>query len=316
VRTTIRLAALPLVAILVAACSAGASPSPVPASPSASAAPSESAATPSPTPDPCAKEGLALVTPGTLTIGTDNPAYPPFFLPREGGNTPPWQGDFVGDPTTGEGFESAVAYAVAARLGFTRDEVAWIPVKFDNAYAPGAKPFDFDINQVSYKAERTQTADLSDGYYSLSQSLVAVNGTPIASAKSIADLKSYQFGAQAGTTSYDAIVNVIKPEKDPRVYDTNDAAIEALKNKQIDGLVVDLPTAFFITAVQLDDGAIVGQFPPTGGEQEHYSLVLAKGSPLTACVNLAIAALTADGTLAGITQEWLADKANAPVLQP
>jgi polar amino acid transport system substrate-binding protein len=169
---------------------------------------------------------------------------------------------------------------------------------------------------VSYTAERAQTADLSDGYYSLNQALVAVGGTPIASVKSISGLASYQFGAQAGTTSYNTIVNTIKPAKDPKVYDSNDAAITALKNKQIDGLVVDLPTAFYITAAQMDNGVIVGQFPPTGGEQEHFSLVLAKGSPLTTCVNQALAAMKADGTLDAITKEWMSDKANAPVLQP
>jgi polar amino acid transport system substrate-binding protein len=308
-RITIRVAAPALVAVLVAACTAGASPSPAPTE--ATGPTGSAAASPAPTPDACARENLTLVTAGRLTIGTDNPAYPPYFDPDPA--DPSWE---LGNPTNGKGFESAVAYAVAERLGFTGDEVTWVAVKFDNAYAPGPKPFDFDINQVSYKAERAETADLSDGYYFLNQSLVAVGGTPIAGAKTIADLASYQFGAQAGTTSYDTIVNVIKPAKEPRLYDSNDAAIEALKNKQIDGLVVDLPTAFFVTAVQVENGVIVGQFPPTAGEQEHFSLVLAKDSPLTACVNKAIGDLEADGTLEGITLEWLADKVNAPVLQP
>lgn len=308
-----RVAVPAVVAILVAACSgAGASPSPA----ASEAAPSETATssaeiTPTATPDACARENLALVTDGTLTIGTDNPAYPPYFDPDP--VDPAWE---LGNPTNGKGFESAVAYAIAAELGFSADEVTWVTVKFDNAYAPGPKPFDFDINQVSYTAERAQAVDLSDGYYYLNQSLVAVGGTPIAEAKSIADLAGYQFGAQVGTTSYDTIVNVIKPTKEPRVYDSNDAAIEALKNKQIDGLVVDLPTAFFVTAVQVEGGVIVGQFPPSSGDQEYFSLVLAKDSPLTACVNQAIGALQADDRLDAITQEWLADKASAPVLQP
>ena len=308
-RITIRIAATALVAILVAACSAGASPSPVPTEPGVPSASAASSA--SPTPDACAKESLALVTAGTLTIGTDNPAYPPYFDPDPA--DPAWE---LGNPTNGKGFESAVAYAVAGQLGFAADEVTWVAVKFDNAYAPGPKTFDFDINQVSFTPERAQTADLSDGYYFLNQSLVAIAGTPIAEARSVADLAGYQFGAQAGTTSYDTIVNVIKPTKEPRVYDSNDAAIEALKNTQIDGLVVDLPTAFFVTAVQVENGAIVGQFPPTDGEQEHFSLVLTKDSPLTDCVNQALADLEADGTLEQITQEWLADKVNAPVFEP
>lgn len=317
-RFTIRIAGTAFAAVLVAACSAGASPSPSAVQSTApSVAPSASiASTPSPTPDACAKDNLTLVSAGKLTVGTDNPAYSPYFLPRDGGNTPPWDTEFSGDPTTGTGFESAVAYAVADKLGFTKDDVAWTAVKFDNSYAPGPKPFDFYLAQVSYKPERAQTADLSDGYYSLNQALVAVGGSPIAAAKSLADLSSYRFGAQAGTTSYDTIVNLIKPTKEPRVYDSNDAAITALNNKQIDGLVVDLPTAFYITAAQMDNGVIVGQFAPTGSEQEHFSLVLAKGSALTACVNGALAAMKADGSLDAITKEWMSDKANAPVIQP
>jgi len=316
-RITLRLAVPALAAILVAACSgAGASPSTSP-SESAPVAPSATTeSTPAPTADACAKENLALIAPGKLTIGTDNPAYAPYFLAKDGGNTPPWDTEFSGDPTTGTGFESAIAYAVADKLGFSGTEVTWTPVKFDNSYAPGPKPFDFYLAQVSFKPERAEAADLSDGYYFLNQSLVAVGDTPIAAAKTLADLASYQFGAQAGTTSYDTIVDVIKPAKEPRVYDSNDAAITALNNKQIDGLVVDLPTAFYVTAAQMDNGVIVGQFPPTGGEQEHFSLVLAKGSALTACVNGALATMKDDGSLDTITQEWMADKANAPVIEP
>jgi polar amino acid transport system substrate-binding protein len=321
-RFRIRIAGPAVAAVLVAACSAGASPSPSAvesAAPSVapSVAPSASVeASPSPTADVCAKDNLTLVGAGKLTIGTDNPAYSPYFLPKDGGNTPPWDTEFSGDPTTGTGFESAIAYAVADKLGFTKDEVTWTPVKFDNSYAPGPKPFDFYLAQVSYTPERAEAADLSDGYYFLNQSLVAVGGTPIASAKTVADLATYQFGAQAGTTSYDTIVNVIKPTREPRVYDSNDAAITALNNKQIDGLVVDLPTAFYVTAAQMDNGVIVGQFPSAGGEQEHFSLVLAKSSALTACVNGALAAMKADGSLDAITKEWMSDKANAPVIQP
>jgi polar amino acid transport system substrate-binding protein len=310
----LRAGALALTAlVVVAACTGAATPAPVtpiPATPAASASAAPTAA-PTATPDACAKENLALVAAGKLTIGTDNPAYPPYFDTDPA--DPAWE---LGNPTNGRGFESAVAYAIAEKLGFAKGEVTWAAVKFDNSYAPGPKSFDFDINQVSYKPERAETADLSDGYYSLSQSLVALKDTPIAAAKTIAELKPYRFGVQVGTTSYDTIVNVIKPASEARVYDSNDAAIEALKAKQIDGLIVDLPTAFFVTAVQVENGVIVGQFPPTAGEAEHFSLVLAKGSALTSCVNRAIADLRADGTLERITQEWLADKANAPVLQP
>ena len=316
-RTPSRFAAvLALTGALLAACSGGASPTPAPTEAPTAAPALPPPPAPTATPNACAPENLPTLTAGTLTIGTDNPAYSPYWLPRDGGNTPPWDTEFSGDPTTGTGFESAVAYAVADQLGFSKDKVAWVAVKFDNSYAPGPKTFDFYLAQVSYTPERAANADLSDGYYWLNQSLVAVAGTPIASAKTIADLKSYQFGAQVGTTSYDTIVDVIKPDKEPKVYDSNDAAITALTNKQIDGLVVDLPTAFYVVATQVDNGTIVGQFKPTGEEQEHLSLVLSKGSPLTACVNQALAAMTEDGTLAKLTQEWMADKANAPVLTP
>lgn len=312
-RITSRAAAVALIAAFAVSACTGSGATPVPATP-APATPEASAAalaSPSPTPDACATANLKTVSAAKLTIGTDNPAYPPYF--SDATKDPAWE---LGNPTNGQGFESAVAYAIADKLGFAPSAVSWIAIKFDNSYAPGAKTFDFDINQVSYTPVRAQAVDLSDGYYSLSQALVTDKGSKIAGATSIAALAGFQFGAQAGTTSLDTITNVIKPTKEARVYDSNDAAIAALKAKQIDGIVVDLPTAFYITAAQMDNGVIVGQFPPASSGGEHFSLVLVKGNPLTACVNKAIAALTADGTLAKITQEWLADKANAPVFQP
>ncbi len=314
-RTTIRLAAVPLVAILVGACTAGASPSTAPTA-TPTAAPSESAAaTPTPTPDACAKENLATVASGKLTIGTDNPAYPPYFAIREGGNTPPWEDlGYTGDPTTGQGFEGAVAYAIAERLGFTKDEVAWVVVLFANSYAPGPKSFDFDINQISYTPERAQQVDMSDGYYIVKQSVVALADSPLAKVTTIAGLKPFKFGAQVGTTSFKAINEVIQPTTDTSVYDTNDAAIEALKAGQIDGIVVDLPTAYFITTVQAEGSTVVGKFEE--GTPEYFSLVLAKDSPLTACVNAAIKALTDDGTLPGLATKWLPFQESVPAFQP
>lgn len=306
-----------LVALLVAACSgAVASPSAaVPASASVAASAPATSASASPTPDACAAANLPTVASGKLTIGTDNPAYPPYYqIPSSGSATKPWE---LGDPTNGEGFESAFAYALAEKLGFTKDQVAWTVVPFDSSFAPGPKKFDIDVNQVSYTAERAQSVDLSDGYYTLNQSIVALKSNPLANAKSVADLKASKFGAQVGTTSLDTINNVIAPTAKAMVYNTNDAAIAALKAKQIDGLVVDLPTAFYVTAAQVDNSVIVGQFaPPSGADAEHFSVVLAKGSPLTACVNTAIAAMKADGSLDQITKEWLSDKASAPVLAP
>ena len=306
-----------LVAVLAAACSTtGASPA---ASTAASAATSPSAAAsestaPSGSPDACAKDNLTTTAAGKLTIGTDNPAYPPYFQIPDGTPTAPWE---LGDPTNGQGFESAFAYALADKLGFAKTDVAWVVVPFDNSFAPGPKTFDIDVNQVSYKAERAQAVDLSDGYYTLNQSIVALKDNGLASAKTVADLKAFKFGAQVGTTSLDTINNVIAPSAAAMVYTTNDEAIAGLKAKQIDGLVVDLPTSFYVTAVQVENSVIVGQFaPPTGADAEHFSVVLAKGSPLTACVNAAIATMKSDGSLDAITKEWLSDKASAPVLQP
>lgn len=323
-RTALRPAALAIATILVAAaCTSAATSAPTQAptqaptaaptqAPAQSATPAPSVAEATPIPvDECAPAQLKTLTPGVLTIGTDNPAYPPYFEPSDP-QPAEWE---IGDPTNGKGFEGAVAYAVAERLGFTPDTVTWVYVPFTNAYAPGPKTFDFDINQVSWKAERAETADLSRGYYFVNQSVVARKDSPLAAAKTVADMKGYTFGAMVGTTSYDTIVNVIAPDKEPMVYDNNDLAIEALKAGQIDGIVVDLPTAFYMTAVQLDDGVIVGQFPsPADSPAEYFSLVLAKGSALTKCVDQAILAMRDDGTLAAIQKEWLSDKVSAPII--
>ncbi|HEY0444207.1 MAG TPA: ABC transporter substrate-binding protein [Candidatus Limnocylindrales bacterium] len=314
-RVTSRFVGLVVAAVMLAACTgAAASPSTSTAAPATQppASASAPAASPSPSADACGKGSLKLTTAGKLTIGTDNPAFPPYFDPDP--KDPAWQ---LGNPKNGKGFESAVAYAVADKLGFSKDEVTWVVVPFDNSFKPGKKSFDFDLSQISYDPVRAQAVDMSDGYYFVNQSVVALKGSPLASAKTVADMKAYKFGAQVGTTSYNTIVTTIAPSKAPAVYDTNDKVVQALKVKQIDGLVVDLPTAFYITGAQLPNSVIVGQFPNvTGATAEHFSLVLQKGSALTPCVNAAIAALKADGTLDQITKEWLSDKASAPVIQP
>jgi polar amino acid transport system substrate-binding protein len=304
-----------LVALAVAGCtSTGASPSASTAASAAAPSATAASAAPSPSADACAKDSLTTIAAGKLTVGTDNPAYPPYFQIPEGTATAPWE---LGDPTNGEGFESAFAYALAEKLGFAKADVVWVVVPFDNSFAPGAKTFDIDVNQVSFKPERAEAADLSDGYYTLNQSIVALKDNGVATAKTIADLKAFKFGAQTGTTSLDTINNVIAPTAAAQVYNTNDDAIAGLKAKQIDGLVVDLPTAFYVTAAQVENSVIVGQFaPPTGADAEHFSVVLAKDSALTDCVNTAIAAMKSDGTLDAITKEWLSDKASAPVIQP
>ncbi|MFL5933810.1 MAG: ABC transporter substrate-binding protein [Gaiellaceae bacterium] len=256
----------------------------------------------------CSKSDLNLVSAGKLTIGTDNPAFPPWF----GGNPhKPWQ---VSDPRSGEGYESAVAYAVAKQLGFAKDEVKWIHVPFNNSFAPGPKSFDFDINQISFDKKRAEVVDFSDSYYDVNQSIVVNKGTPIASAKSIADLEPYELGAQLGTTSYAFIKSEIEPSKQPSVFPQNAGAVQALKNKQIDGLVVDLPTAFYVTAVQVPNSTVLGQFPTKPGG-EHFGMVFQKGNSLRACVNKALATLRSDGTLKRLQQKWLAKATGAPILK-
>jgi polar amino acid transport system substrate-binding protein len=240
--------------------------------------------------DACAKDKLALKTAGTLTVGTDKPAYEPWFSDN--------------DPANGKGYESAVTYAVAKKLGFETAAVKWQTVQFNTAFAPGPKAFDLDVNQVSISDERRKAVDFSSGYYDVRQTVITTAGSKIANATSVADLVDAKLGAQVGTTSYTALRDVVKPKQTPGVYDTNDLAVQALKNKQLDGIVVDLPTAFYMTAAQLDDGKIVGQLPASG-QPEQFGFVLAKGSQLTACVSQAVDALKADGTLANLQKAFL-----------
>lgn len=248
----------------------------------------------------CAKGSLVTQTPGKLTVGTDKPAYAPWF-----------QDD---DPSNGKGFESAVAYAVADRLGFTRSQVVWQTVPFNNSFAPGAKKFDFDINQVSISDERRRAVDFSSGYYTVRQAVVTMKKSRYAHAKSLADLKGAKLGAQVGTTSLDTVNDVIKPGPKPAVYQKSDFVKEALRNGQVDGVVLDLPTAFYVTSAEVTDARIVGQLPDDSGRAEQFGLVLDRNSRLTACVSKAVDALRQDGTLAGLEKKWLSDAVSAPEL--
>jgi polar amino acid transport system substrate-binding protein len=258
----------------------------------------------------CTPATMKTLHPGQLTIGTDNPAYYPYF---QGGPGHDWTGKYNNDPYTDKGFEDAVAYGVASKLGYTTDQVQWQVTHFNQSFAPGPKPFDFYLAQVSIEPKRAQNADFSTPYYKANQAVVAIKGTPITKATSLADLKSYKLGTQVGTTSYDFITNTIQPSTQPSAFNTTNDAIHALENKQIDGLVVDLPTAFYMEAAQIPHSTIVGQFPTSpGGEQ--WGLVLDKGSSLTPCVDQALNAMINDGTLAQITKTWLSDKVSAPVL--
>jgi polar amino acid transport system substrate-binding protein len=283
----LHLAALIGVAALITGCA--------PASDSSSGAPASASATLN-----CAPAALATRTADKLTIATDNPVYPPWFVDNQ--------------PTSGQGYESAVAYAVATKLGYGKDQVVWTRVTFNNAIAPGKKAFDFDINEFSITEDRKQAVDFSSPYYDVTQAVIALKTSKIAGAKSLVDLRDAKLGAQVGTTSYQTITDVIKPAASAAVYNNTDDAKKALQNGQIDGLVVDLPTAFYITSAEIDGSLIVGQVQPSGAH-EQFGLVLDKGSPLTACVSQAVTALRGDGTLAGIEKQWLNQVAGgAPVL--
>jgi polar amino acid transport system substrate-binding protein len=255
----------------------------------------------------CGRDNADLITPGKLTIGTDNPAFPPWF-----GGTPkkPWQ---VSDPRSGQGYESAVAYALAAEIGFKKADVEWVYVPFSKSFAPGRKAFDVFINQVSITPDRAKNVDFSSSYYNVSQAVVGVNGTPISRVKTVAGLKSFRLGAQVGTTSLDVIQKRVKPANQPRVYNTQALAVKALSNGQIDGIVVDTPTAFFVTAVQVENSLIIGQFPRQG-PPEQFGMVMAKGSTLRSCVNRGITTLRTNKSLSRIEQKWLA-RAGAPFLK-
>jgi polar amino acid transport system substrate-binding protein len=254
----------------------------------------------SPSASGCSRASLTTHAPGKFTVGTDDPVYEPWFVDNK--------------PDNGQGFESAVAYAVATKLGYAKDQVVWTRVTFNNAIAPGAKPYDVDINEFSITDDRRKAVDFSSPYYDVTQAVIALKSSKIAGAKSLADLKSAKLGAQVGTTSYRAITEVVKPVAQPAVFNTNDDAKTALQNGQIDGLVVDLPTAFYMTSAEINDSLILGQLPQPSGAPEQFGLVLDKGSALTACVSRAVDGLRSDGTLDSLRKQWLAQVAGAPEL--
>lgn len=253
------------------------------------------------TPDACAKGSLQTKTSGKLTLATDKPVFEPWFVDDK--------------PENGKGYEGAVAAAVVEKLGYTPAEVTWTRVPFNNVFKPTPKDWDFDINEFSITEDRKKALDFSSPYYDVTQAVVTTKGSKAATAKSLADLKGLTLGAQAGTTSFQAIKDVVAPTKNPRVYNSNNDAVKALGNGQVDALVTDLPTAFFMAGAQLDDGRVIGQLPSSGGATEQFGLVLEKGSPLTACVSKAVDALRADGTLDKLVDQWLSQAGGAPVLK-
>jgi len=287
-------AVLPL-AVAVAACAPESDDS------SSTASDPEGSSSTSASADACATDQLPLRTAGQLTVGTDSPAYEPWFVDN--------------DPSNGKGFESAVAYAVADKLGFSADQVTWVKVPFNKSYAPGPKDFDFDINQISITPQRAEVVDFSDGYYSAAQAVIALKGSKGAEAASLDDLKSLRLGAQTGTTSLTAIRDIIQPETDPVVFEDTNGAKQALQNDQVDAILADLPTAFYISAVEIPKSVIVGQFQPETGEQEEFGMLFEKGSGLVDCVNQALAAMREDGSLDAIEKQWLSDTVGVPELQ-
>ncbi|HEX5980383.1 MAG TPA: ABC transporter substrate-binding protein [Thermoleophilaceae bacterium] len=249
--------------------------------------------------DACAKDELAVKNAGQLTVGTDKPAFPPYFVDD--------------DPTNGKGFESAVAYAVADELGFTKDEVEWTVVPFNASYAPGPKDFDFDINQISITPAREKAVDFSSPYYTAPQAVVTPKSSEFANAETFAELEGATVGVQIGTTSLDAVDQVMQPAEDPKVFNDSNDVVTALKQGQVDAVVVDLPTAFYVTAAQVPNSKIVGQFSAPGGDS--FGLLLEKDSELTDCLDQAIAALEESGQLEQITNKWMGAAAGAPELR-
>jgi polar amino acid transport system substrate-binding protein len=302
------LAALALVLVPLAACA------PADDSSGGSASDDESTATPTPSESSTAEttsasptEAASLMTPectsalkqaGKLTVGTDKPAYEPWFSDN--------------DPTNGKGYESAVAYAVAEKLGFTGEQVEWVTVPFNSSYKPGDKDFDFDINQITITPERAEVVDFSDSYFDGNQGVVALEDSDVAKATSIGDLSSFRLGAQTGTTSLTAARDIVDQ---PMVFEDTNAAKQALLNGQVDAILADLPTAVFISGFEIKHSVVVGQFLDPNIGPDQFGMLFGKGDPLVTCVNGALAALTADGTLDALQGQWLADYQAVPVLQ-
>jgi polar amino acid transport system substrate-binding protein len=278
-------AAIALVPILLVAAGCGSSKSD-----SSSASTAASAAS-------CTPEQLQTQTKGTLTVATDKPAYPPYFEDDE--------------PANGEGFESAVAFAIGKQLGYAPTDIKWTVEPFNASFAPGPKDFDFDVNEISVTPAREKAVDFSAPYYTANQAIVVLKSS--AAAKSLQELKGLNIGVQVGTTSLEAVEDVIEPDSQPEVFNNSNDVITALKNEQIDAVVVDLPTALYLTAVQVPAATVVGQFEAPGGDR--WGALLAKGSPLTGCVSEAIEELESSGELEAINKRWMSQAVAAPVLR-
>ena len=246
----------------------------------------------------CQKGDITTYKEGVMTVGTDSPAYPPYFEDN--------------DPSNGKGFESAVAYAIADRLGFSRSEVEWTVVPFNSSYAPGPKKFDFDVNQISITPAREKAVSFSIPYYTANQAVLVTEDSGIGEISGLDELQDLKIGVQVGTTSLDAVEEEIDPSTPPRVYDNSNDVVQALKQGQVDAVVVDLPTAIYLRDVEVPNSAVAGQFEAPGGDQ--WGALLARDSDLTKCVNAALESMKDDGTLEEITTRWMSDAASAPEL--
>lgn len=256
----------------------------------------------------CAKASLDLVEEGQLSLATDNPAFDPWW--SGGSKDKKWE---INDPTTGKGYESAVAYGVAKRLGFSKSQVTWSALPWNKSFAPGKKSFDFYLAQISILPARAKNVTFSTGYYNVNQAVAGLKANPISRVRSFNRLRNYLLGAALGSTSYDYIVRYIRPTQKPRVYDTVNDVVTALKTKQIDGLVTDFPSMGYLTNVQVPGSTVVGRLP-TKGKPEQFGLVLQKGNPLVRCVNKALAQMRADGSLKRLEVRWLG-QTGAPILK-
>lgn len=253
----------------------------------------------------CAMEDLDLVNPGQLTVATGEPVFPP------------WMG--VGDdnfdvPESKTGFEGALVYELANELGFTDEQVTFVRTGFDEAIAPGPKDWDFNIQQYSITEERDEVVDFSDPYYTTTQALVTFPDSEFADAATIEDLKDARLGAAIGTTSLDFVEEIIQPNVEPNVYDENVDVEAAMNAGQIDGLVVDLPTAYFVTAVQVEGAIIAGQFEAEAADPDDYGLLFEEANPLVECANQALSVLRDNGTLQALEEEWLAQEGAIPTI--
>ncbi len=257
----------------------------------------------------CTDEHQAdLFAPGTLTIGTGNPAYAPWYGGESEAGSEWKSGDFTGDPHSGEGYESAFAYALAEEMGFSAEQVEWAAVTFNKSFAPGPKDFDFAMQQISISPKREEAVDFSAGYFDVNQALIANEGSPAVGVTTLAGLKDLNLGAPIGTTSLQAIEELVQPTQEAVAYDDLDLALKDLKNGQLDGVVVDFPTAFYGYA-----DVVVGQFPDIGGEQEQFGLAFETDNSLVECVNIAIEAMRDDGRLDDLKSEWLEVDTSVPV---